>query len=181
MTNNINKDDFQPFDFQIRNKEIDLLQSVINRMAENQLKVKGFCVTLVGLIATIATKQDVNLIILACSVIANFIIIYKCYKLDFNFLKTEKLYRMWFDFILEKRSESKAYLFVLNPSEIKRILNNQQPQDIKYNPLNIEKETRKSWAFGFYWIPVLIVAIIYLPTCFAASSAHFPILLTIMS
>ena len=170
MTNSINKDDFQPFDFQIRNKEIDLLQSVINRMAENQLKVKGFCATLIGLLATIATKQNINLTILACSTIAYIIIIYKCYRLDFNFLKTEKLYRMWFDFILEKRSESKNYLFVLNPKEIKRILKNQQLQTENYNPDNIEKETKKSWAFGFYWIPILMAIIIYLPTCLQASS-----------
>lgn len=41
-----NNDSFKFSDFEIRSKEIDLLQSIINMMAESQLKVKGFCVSI---------------------------------------------------------------------------------------------------------------------------------------
>jgi hypothetical protein len=168
--------EFEPYESAIRHKEIDLIQSVIIRMADNQFKVKGFCITILGFFLVLFTKSNASFY--QC-LIASLITIFGCYKLDFNFLQTEKLYRMWFEFLTNKRSETKAYLFELNPVNIKQILNDQKPQRIDFNPSTISKSTRKSWSFGFYWTLFIIIIIFYLPICFAAFSIHCPILPTI--
>ena len=161
--------EFTPFEPTIRHKEIDLIQSVITRMADNQFKVKGFCVTVSGFFIALFSK-DTQLILPA--ILASLISIYGCYKLDFNFLRTEKLYRMWFDFLMNKRSETKAWLFEMNPREIKIILKSQNPIQNSYNPDLIENETQKSWSFSFYMTLIGIVTIIFI---------YSPVLLPLLS
>jgi ABC-type polysaccharide/polyol phosphate export permease len=174
MENNTHQtNDFTPYEPQIRHKEIDLIQSVITRMADNQFKVKGFCITILGFFIVLFTKN--NTIFLEC-VLASIIAIYGCYKLDLNFLKIEKLYRMWYDFLLTKRHRTAQYIYELNPRRIKSILNDQNPQAVDFDPKNIEKQTKTSWSFNFYLFLILIIVIFYLPTCFAALSTHCPIL-----
>ena len=107
---------------------------------------------------------------------ASIITIYGCYKLDLNFLKTEKLYRMWYDFLLTNRHKTFQFIYELNPKHIKAILNDQNPQRVDFDPKNIEKDTKKSWSFNFYLFLILIIAIFYLPACFAAISVHCPII-----
>lgn len=74
----------------------------------------------VVVVAFLFIKEEMKLPFIISSFIASMIVIYGCYKLDFNFLETEKLYRMWWDFVLEIRNKgSMDYLFCFNPKKIK--------------------------------------------------------------
>lgn len=166
-------DNFTPYEPNIRHKEIDLIQSVITRMADSQLKVKGFCITILGFFIVLFIKN--NALFLQC-ILASLITIWGCYKLDFNFLKTEKLYRMWYDFLLTERHKNSQHIYELNIENIKKTLKNQDPQRVDFDPDIISQQTKKSWSFDFYFFLVTIVSIFYLPTCFAALSTQLPML-----
>lgn len=161
--------EFQEYEPIIRHKEIDLIQSVINRMADNQLKVKGFCITILGFLLYAFKGYFSNNQLLLSSII----IISSCCFLDIKYLETEKLYRMWFDFLLDRRSETKQWLYVLNPKSIKFILKDQTIIERKgYDPDCITSDAKKSWSLILYLSLLCIVCIFYLPTFLAASSIH---------
>ena len=70
-------------------KEIDLIQSCINRMAQNSFVVKGWTITLVAVVlALLPEKVDMQMLSII-GVIATLCFWY----LDAFFLKMERLYR----------------------------------------------------------------------------------------
>ena len=93
-------------------KEIDLVQSCINRMSNNSFIVKGWMITLVAaFIALLSNKVDLYIICILIS-----IIILCFWYLDAFFLKTEKLYRMKYEWIIKVRREGNIdFLYDLNP------------------------------------------------------------------
>lgn len=97
---------------EVIHKEIDLLQSCINRMASNSFIVKGWMVTLiVAIIALLADKAN----LVAISGIS-LVVIFCFWYLDAFFLKTEKLYRMKYEWVIKTRAEGKVdFLYDLNP------------------------------------------------------------------
>ena len=102
--NNIS-DDLTPYEPALRNKEIDLIQAVITRMADNQFKVKGFCVTILGFfLYSLKGGSPLQLCV------ASFVILLGCYYMDCFYLKMERFYRMWFEFLMDKRSETQAFI-----------------------------------------------------------------------
>lgn len=99
-------------------KEIDLIQACIERMAKNSFMVKGWAMTIfVGALTLL--KGDVFsypwLIIIAV------IIPYLAFwYLDAYFLRTEKCYRLLYEWVIEKRADSiKTSQFDLNPCRFK--------------------------------------------------------------
>ena len=93
-------------------KELDLIQDVIKRMANNSFMVKGWCTTLfVGLVAFFRFSKlsdlilGISIIVIVCSF---------CY-LDAFFLWTERKYRRLYKDVIEKRvSGDFSNLYSLN-------------------------------------------------------------------
>ena len=92
-------------------KEIDLIQSCITRMAQNSFMIKGWMITLVAVIlALLPEKFDIKTLCFVGSIIIS------CFWiLDAFFLKTEKLYRMKYEWIIQNRMNCDDYQFDLNP------------------------------------------------------------------
>lgn len=163
--------EFTPFEPTIRHKEIDLIQSIITRMADNQFKVKGFCITILGFFLY-GLKDHAPCWQLGLS---SFIVLFGCYFLDLSYLQAEKLFRLWFDFLQRKRSETNEWFYLLNPKDIKQILKEQRVVWDEYNPDKIEERTKRGWSLKFFYLALFfILCVFYLPTCFAASSIQLP-------
>lgn len=96
----------------ILEKEIDLIQACINRMAQNSFMVKGWTITLIAVVLALLPENfDVTLL---CSV---GIIATLCFwYLDAFFLKTERLYRWKYDWVIARRLETTEYAYDLNPN-----------------------------------------------------------------
>ena len=92
-------------------KEIELIQSCINRMAQNSFMVKGWLITLLSVaLALLPEKVDIKLL---C--IIGFVIIVCFWYLDAFYLKLERLYRWKYDWVIKNRRSSDKYIFDLNP------------------------------------------------------------------
>lgn len=92
-------------------KEIDLIQSCITRMAQNSFILKGWMISLIAVIlALLPEKIDIRPL---CSV--GTVIVFCFWVIDAFFLKTEKLYRMKYDWIIHNRMSCDDYQFDLNP------------------------------------------------------------------
>ncbi len=92
-------------------KEIDLIQSCINRMAQNSFVVKGWLITLVTVIlALLPEKVDtrgVCIIVLLATL---------CFwYLDAFFLRLERLYRWKYEWVIANRKETNKFCYDLNP------------------------------------------------------------------
>ena len=110
-------------------KEIDLLQSCISRMASNSFLVKGWTMTLLSvLIAMLANKT--SLLVIALVVLP---ITFSFWSLDVFFLKTERLYRLKYEWVIQERKKgNREYLYDLNPyNENMRINSKEETSTIK--------------------------------------------------
>ena len=95
----------------ILEKEIDLIQSCISRMAQNSFVIKGWLITLVTVIlALLPDKVDVKIL---CGVV---IVATLCFwYLDAYFLRLERLYRWKYEWVITNRGNSLSHLYDLNP------------------------------------------------------------------
>lgn len=94
-------------------KEIDLIQSCITRMAQNSFMIKGWFVSIYAVILALLPEK-INLLLLCIALTAvNLIFWY----LDGFFLRTEKVYRKIYDWVLEMRPQNnRELMYQLNPS-----------------------------------------------------------------
>lgn len=95
----------------INEKEVDLIQSCINRMAQNSFAIKGWLITLVSVILALL-PESVDMKILCCVV---FVCTACFWYLDAFYLRLETLYRWKYEWVIDKRKTTSAYLFDLNP------------------------------------------------------------------
>jgi len=99
-------------DNNVIHKEIDLIQACINRMANNSFMLKGWMVTLVA--AIIALLSDKVSLIVITSIASGIILCF--WYLDAFFLKTEKLYRRKYEWVIKVRLNGNSdFLYDLNP------------------------------------------------------------------
>ena len=95
-------------------KEIDLIQSCITRMAQNSCMVKGGLVSLYAVVLALLPEK-INLFLL-CTVLIMVNLMF--WYLDAFFLRTEKIYRKIYDWVLEMRPKNnRELLYQLNPKE----------------------------------------------------------------
>ena len=96
-------------------KEIDLIQSCINRMAQNSFLVKGWTISLIAVIlALLPEKIDIK-ILCAIGLVATL-----CFWfLDAFYLKMERLYRWKYEWVVLNRLHSDEYFYDLNPHNSK--------------------------------------------------------------
>lgn len=129
---------------EVIHKEIDLIQSCISRMANNSFLLKGWFISLIAVIlAILHEKININLIFLIIAVITI------CFwYLDAFFLRTEKLYRKLYDWVLTERPKGNtSNLYDLNSHRFD-----------KYVPCIIRIMFSKTLLF-FYLVPVILILI----------------------
>lgn len=86
-------------------KELDLIQSVITRMAQNSFYMKGWCITLVAAIFSLSEKVGtVKDIAIPLAIMATFF-----WVLDTNYLSLEKKYRSLYTLVLKRRLDDDDY------------------------------------------------------------------------
>lgn len=145
----MNKPDRENF-----HKEIDLIQSCINRMASNSFLLKGWAVSLVAVILALSGK-NINPYFLC---LFSLIPLTSFWFLDAFFLYTEKLYRKMYEWVITERpKENVEYMYDLNPHRFKSSL-----KKIKNGKVTEENETILGvmWSVtlrSFYLIPIVLV------------------------
>ena len=88
--------------------EIKIIQDVIKRMADNSFKIKGWTVTLI--VITLIFKGQTN-----DNHLLAFLPLVSFWILDTYYLRTERIYRKLYSWVVENRPKSDEYLFDLNP------------------------------------------------------------------
>jgi hypothetical protein len=99
-------------DKDVLHKEIDLIQACIARMASNSFLLKGWAVSIIAVILALADKA-LNPALLSAVVLIPLI---SFWYLDAFFLRTERMYRKMYAWVIEKRSANdNSHLYDLNP------------------------------------------------------------------
>lgn len=120
MAENLNNDKKE-----VLHKEIDLIQDVIKRMANNSFLLKGWMISIVvGVLAltkdTLVTDDITYLSLILCLPLIVF------WYLDAFFLHKEKCYRKLYDWVIANRKTNDDYQYSLNyerfESEVKSVL-----------------------------------------------------------
>lgn len=86
----------------ILQKEIDLIQNCINRMANNSFMLKGWSISLIAVVLAL-TNDRLNALFLLCSVCIPLLCFW---YLDAFFLRTERMYRKMYDWVLKERKNN---------------------------------------------------------------------------
>ena len=103
-------------DKDVLHKEIDLIQACITRMASNSFLLKGWAISIIAVVLALADKA-VDPALLSSVVL---IPLFSFWYLDGFFLRTEKMYRKMYEWVLQKREEEDiTYLYDLNPHRFK--------------------------------------------------------------
>lgn len=99
-------------DKEILHKEIDLIQSCITRMANNSFLLKGWSITIIAVVLALADKAGNPALLSAILLIP----LLSFWYLDAFFLRTEKMYRKMYEWIIVNRpNKIKDHLYDLNP------------------------------------------------------------------
>ena len=98
---------------EIIHKEIDLIQSIIARMANNSFLLKGWMVSLIAAILvltsdTIIVEDITYLSLILCLPVLVF------WYLDASFLHKERCYRKLYEWVIENRPKTNDLLYSLN-------------------------------------------------------------------
>lgn len=100
-------------DKEILHKEIDLIQGVINRMANNSFLLKGWLISLIAVVLALSKDS-----LLSCN--TNLTLLILCFPiiifwyLDAFFLHREKCYRELYDWVIKYRMTSNENLYSLD-------------------------------------------------------------------
>lgn len=97
----------------IMEKEIDLIQNCISRMAQNSFVIKGWTISLLAVIvALLPEKVDLDIRVLC---IISFAVTVCFWYLDSYYLKMECLYRWKYTWVIKNRLNTLDYIYDLNP------------------------------------------------------------------
>ena len=142
-------------------KEIDLIQSCINRMTQNSFVIKGWLIALVAVIlALLPEKFNVIFLCVVC-----LMLILCLWYLDAFFLKTEKLYRWKYNWVIKNRMNSDEFIFDLNPHNSKtwlKSLNDDTQNSIPKKEPSICRTMFTKTLIPLYGILMLTVVIIFI-------------------
>lgn len=126
-------------------KEIDLIQSCISRMANNSFQLKGWTIAIIAVVLALAEKTTNGALLSVIMLIP----LLSFWYLDAFFLRTEKMYRKMYEWVLNRRkSNDDSYLYDLNPHRFDK---------------DVESIWKVIWSITlrcFYGIPVLLTLIV---------------------
>lgn len=135
---------------EVLHKEIDLIQACITRMAQNSFLIKGWAISIVAVVLALADKA-INPVLLSVILVIPLI---SFWYLDAFFLRTERMYRQMYAWVLAKRKDGEVdLLYDLNPNRFKE---------------TVDSRFRIMWSETlrcFYGVPVLIVSGIIIWQC----------------
>ena len=97
----------------ILHKEIDLIQGVITRMANNSFMLKGWIISLIAVLLALTDQT----IVATKLTYFNFVLILPViifWYLDSFFLHKEKCYRRLYDWVIANRMTSDEFIYNLN-------------------------------------------------------------------
>lgn len=141
----------------ILEKEIDLIQGCINRMAQNSFLIKGWLVSLIAVIlGLLPEKFDLKVL----GIIAGLVTVCFWY-LDGFFLKTEKLYRWKYEWIIKERVNSDKFYYNLDPYNRNMWLRSIDGKEKKEPKILRIMFTKTVWPL-YIMILVVILAIVIL-------------------
>jgi len=98
---------------EVLHKEIDLIQAVISRMANNSFLLKGWLVSLVAIIIAMTKDSIVSDESIYFGIIM-LLLVTAFWYLDAFFLHKERCYRKLYDWVIENRKNTDDYLYNLN-------------------------------------------------------------------
>ena len=106
-------------DKEVLHKEIDLIQSVITRMANNSFLLKGWLISIIAVVLALSKDSIVAgnisiLFLLLCFPTILF------WYLDAFFLHREKCFRKLYEWVIENRSKSNDHLYSLDFTRFKK-------------------------------------------------------------
>ncbi|RKZ37841.1 MAG: hypothetical protein DRQ49_15505 [Gammaproteobacteria bacterium] len=93
-------------------KEIDLIQSIINRMSNTSFLIKGWAVTMISFIFAFRANPETLPLV--------FIPLILFWFLDAYFLQQERLYRKLYKWVIENRMTDDSHLFSLSTVRFKK-------------------------------------------------------------
>lgn len=126
----------------ILHKEIDLIQACISRMAHNSFLIKGWTITIVAVVLALAEKTASPSLL--CTIML--IPLISFWWLDTFFLRTERMYRKMYEWVLKSRAEGNdEMLYDLNPRRFEAQVDSR---------FKIMRSGTLRWVYG---IPLLIV------------------------
>ncbi|MGD1836995.1 MAG: hypothetical protein ACPKPY_02920 [Nitrososphaeraceae archaeon] len=124
-------------------KEIDIIQSVINRMSYNSFLIKGWTITLVVGILLLDNIASYKI-----QVSIAFIPLILFWLLDSYFLWKERLYRKLYEWVINNRKTNDDHLFSMNVKRFER---------------EVSKYTVPfSWTFLLFYGGIFVSILIYL-------------------
>lgn len=98
-------------------KELDFIQGVITRMANNSFLLKGWLISLIAVVLALnkdsLLSNEVNIYVILLLPIVTF------WYLDAFFLHREKLYRKLYEWVITNRPSNKDHLYSLNAERFK--------------------------------------------------------------
>ena len=145
-------------DTEVLHKEIDLIQACITRMAQNSFLIKGWTISIVAVVMALADKANNPALLSAILLIP----LISFWYLDAFFLRTERMYRQMYTWVLDKRRHGDGdMLYDLNPNRFK---------DKVDSRLMIMWSETLRW---FYGVPVLIVIVIIIWQCLQSCCANW--------
>lgn len=141
---------------EILNKEIDLIQDCINRMAQNSFIVKGW---LISLIAVVLALLPENFDIKILCVVG--VLITVCFwYLDGFFLKIEKLYRWKYEWVIVKRLYTVEGSYDLDPYNINMWLPNKDGS--KKKTPTVTKVMFSKTLLPIYGLTIMVIIFIFI-------------------
>jgi len=107
---------------EILHKEIDLIQGVINRMANNSFLLKGWLVSLIAVVLAL-TKDTIVATDLSYFNVILLLPVVVFWYLDAFFLHREKCYRKLYEWVIINRCQTLDYSYDLNYMRFKKEVN----------------------------------------------------------
>lgn len=153
-----------PLSNEVIHKELDLIQDVIKRMADNSFKVKAWMIGILGGIvalgndALFVTVAEDNLLTTLAFNAFLFLPVICFWYLDAFFLRIEKLYREVYKWVVDNRSNTRDYLYDLNT--FTRTNGKNEQTDFLKDLDSTAKVMRSKTLWPFYLFPFLAIFII---------------------
>lgn len=123
-------------------KEIEIIQSIIRRMANNSFLIKGWALSLTVITLILKGNERYKILISFFPLIVFWI-------LDAYFLRQELLYRKLYNWVITYRLKTDEYLFNMDASRFK-------------NEVHSLLRTMFSFTLGLFYISIMILILIYL-------------------
>jgi hypothetical protein len=131
-------------DLAVIHKEIDLIQACISRIAKNSFLIKGWSITITGILLTVAqtTSRSPPLVLTILLPLISF------WYLDAYFLRLERIYRKLYEWVLNTRPNGdSSYLYDLNPHRFS-------------NDVESIYKTMLSCSLMYYYLPIVLIIFI---------------------